>query len=690
MFNLDAGQMSGALLRPLLAAAMLAFTSNAATAAPPSDREAGPPQQVIVQFAKPGQGDANRGERAREALVAVSQRLGVQLEHVRVMSTGADVIRIRSNGNGRGQDRRAEVAAQFSKHPHVMYAEVDELLQPLYTPNDSRYSEQWHYFESTGGLRLPSAWDSSTGSGVRVAVLDTGYRPHVDLADNIVGGYDFISDTFVANDGDGRDSDARDPGDWTKVGECGNGQPTQDRNSSWHGTHVAGTVSAETNNSSGVAGVAFNARVVPLRVLGKCGGLTSDIADAIIWAAGGSVSGVPSNSYPAEVINMSLGGGGSCSSTTQSAINSARSNGAVVVVAAGNSNEDASNSNPANCNGVVTVAATNRDGGKAYYSNYGSVVDVAAPGGDVRNSASNGILSTLNSGTTTPGSDSYAWYQGTSMAAPHVAGVAAMMFAVNSALTPDDVESMLKNTARAFPSTCSGCGTGIVDANAAVDAAAGGGGGGNTVLENGVAVTDLSGAQGTELRFTMDVPTGASDLSFTISGGSGDADLYVKFGSEPTTSSYDCRPYLNGNEETCSFPSPQAGTWHVMVRGYTSFSGVSLVGSYTESSGGSCPSGYTYYDGNLTGTGDDEFEPDGTYYYSSISGTHAGQLTGPSGTDFDLYLRKWNGSSWVNVASSTSSDSTESISYSGTSGYYVWRVYSYSGSGSYDFCMKKP
>src|SRR5690606_7514122 len=135
-----------------------------------------------------------------------------------------------------------------------------------------------------------------------------------------------------------------------EAGECGGGYPPQDSGSSWHGTHVAGTIAAVTNNGIGVAGVAYNAKVVPVRVLGKCGGLTSDIADAIVWASGGSVTGVPSNPYPADVINMSLGGGGSCSSTTQAAINTARSNGTVVVVAAGNENTNASNSNPANCN----------------------------------------------------------------------------------------------------------------------------------------------------------------------------------------------------------------------------------------------------------------------------------------------------------------------------------------------------
>jgi len=176
---------------------------------------------------------------------------------------------------------------------------------------------------------------------------------------------------------------------------------------------------------------------------------------------------VPANANKARVLNLSLGGSGACDTTTQNAINSARSRGAVVVVSAGNSNADAINSNPANCAGVITVAATNRSGGKASYSNYGTSVTIAAPGGDT----GAGILSTLNSGTTTPASDSYAYYMGTSMAAPHVSGVVALMLSANPNLTPDDVAAKLKSTARAFPAACSGCGAGIVNAAAAVNAA---------------------------------------------------------------------------------------------------------------------------------------------------------------------------------------------------------------------------
>ncbi|MBQ5950517.1 S8 family serine peptidase, partial [Massilia sp. ST3] len=212
-------------------------------------------------------------------------------------------------------------AEMMARDPNIEYAEPDRIMTHMATANDPMYSQQWHYTDATGGLRLPTAWDKSTGSGVVVAVIDTGYRPHTDLSGQFLPGYDFIGDTFVSNDGNGRDSDASDPGDAIAAGECGNGEPAQAQTSSWHGTHVAGTIAARTNNSVGVAGVAYNAKIVPARVLGKCGGYTSDIADAITWTSGGTVSGVPANANKARVLNLSLGGGGACDSTTQAAIN---------------------------------------------------------------------------------------------------------------------------------------------------------------------------------------------------------------------------------------------------------------------------------------------------------------------------------------------------------------------------------
>ncbi|MBA4176870.1 MAG: peptidase S8 [Leptothrix sp. (in: Bacteria)] len=441
--------------------------AEAAAAAPPTDR-------LIVQY-RGGSAGATRADRNVMAMAhAAANQRGVQFNVLRRNAFGALVLKLdrRVDEAEAGALARALAAADAD----IEYAEPDRILRIQLTPNDARYLDQWHYYEATAGLNLPAAWDKTTGTGVRVAVIDTGYRPHADLAANLVGGYDFIGDTFVANDGSGRDSDASDPGDAAAAGECGAGTPAS--SSSWHGTHVAGTIAAVTNNASGVAGVAYGAKVVPVRVLGKCGGYTSDIADAIVWSSGGTVTGVPANAYPAKVLNLSLGGGGSCDTTTQNAINSARSRGSVVVVAAGNSNADAANFSPASCTGVISVAAVNRSGGRAYYSNYGSVVDVAAPGGDMRTNSADGILSTLNSGSGAPGADVLAYYQGTSMASPHVAGVVALMLAANPALTPDEVESRLKTSTRAFPATCSQCGTGLVDANAAVTAATGGGGGG--------------------------------------------------------------------------------------------------------------------------------------------------------------------------------------------------------------------
>lgn len=564
----------------------------------------------------------------------MSNRANRKMKKLRRMYDGSYVMKL---------DRKvsaiemSSIISDLMADSTVATVEIDQLMQPMFTPNDSRYNEQWHYFEATGGLNLPDAWDITTGSGVVVAVLDTGYRPHSDLAANIIGGYDMIADTDISVDGDGRDSDASDPGD-----SC------DGSSSSWHGTHVAGTIAAVTNNGTGVAGVAFGAKVLPVRVLGACGGYTSDIADGMIWAAGGSVSGVPSNPNPAQVLNLSLGGTGSCDSVTQAAINTARGLGATVVVAAGNSDTNASNATPANCSGVVTVAATGRTGGRAYYSNYGNVVDVAAPGGELTSTSStNGILSTLNSGSSSPGSDTYSFYQGTSMATPHVAGVAALLYAVDPSITPDEVESILKDTARSFPSTCSLCGDGIVDATAALEAIVGGPvtptptptvtptpTPGDSVLSNGVAKTGLSGTQNSQVFYTLTVPAGATDLSFNMSGGSGDADIYVRYGSSPTTSSYDCRPYISGNSETCPFDDPQAGTYYVMIVGYSAYSGVSLVASYEEDTGGGGST--TISEQNLSGSSS-------SFQYFSMevasgSSTLSAVISGGSG-DADLYVR---------------------------------------------------
>jgi serine protease len=464
-------------------AAVISAVSLSASAAGHADtralKPAGQYDRFIVKFRE---GSVQRADaatlqttlqQAARAVPAKGRALGV--DRLRRLAVGAEVIRT---------DRKLDSAEaeslmrQLAADPNVEYVEVDKLNKPLLTPNDPDFGQQYGFGTGAGGTRATEAWDSATGAGVVVAVLDTGITSHSDLSANVLGGYDFIADTTVAADGDGRDGDASDPGD------AYGGFP-----SSWHGTHVAGTIAAVTNNGQGVAGMAFDAKVVPVRVLGKGGGYDSDIADAMVWAAGGSVSGAPANPNPAEVINLSLGGSGACSSTTQSAIDSAVGNGATIVIAAGNSNADVSGFSPGNCANIVSVASTDSAGARSSFSNYGSLIDVAAPGSD--------ILSTLNSGTDGPGAESYASYSGTSMAAPHVAGVVALMQSVAaSPLSPADAEATLKSSARAFPSTPSQpIGSGIVDAKAAVDAAGGGGGeppgGGQTYNSSGpVAIAD--------------------------------------------------------------------------------------------------------------------------------------------------------------------------------------------------------
>ncbi|WP_223669951.1 S8 family serine peptidase [Kangiella shandongensis] len=422
--------------------------------------------QIIIKYKEGVDIEAKASSRA---MLNMSARAAEQLQHRKFTFNKGQVIRLSKK---QSHQQLNQLIKRLNSDPDIEFAEIDVMVKPSATANDEHYPLQWHYHDAVAGINLEAAWDSSTGAGTTVAVLDTGYRPHVDLAANITGGYDMIEDTFVANDGDGRDSDASDPGDWYEAFECGFNFTGRD--SSWHGTHVAGTVAALTNNSIGVAGIAHDAQVVPVRVLGKCGGYTSDIADGIVWASGGSVSGTPANANPAQVLNLSLGGSGECGSVTQDAVNTARANGAVVVVAAGNSNSDVSGFTPANCNGVISVAATNKQADRASYSNYGSLIDIAAPGGE---SGSDGVASTLNDGATTPGNDIYAYYAGTSMASPHVAGVAALMFAANGGLTPDEVEQAIKDSAKAFPggSSCStsNCGAGMLDAAAAVAAVGG-------------------------------------------------------------------------------------------------------------------------------------------------------------------------------------------------------------------------
>jgi serine protease len=543
---------AAALIASSGAIASQAVAAPAPAAPAPSDVASSEPQsaattdRLIIKYRTSGPGAApsttTQADR-RDRLQQVAKGFGAAVEKIRDTSQGAQVWTL---GTELPEADVAALAAQVAAaDPTVEYAEPDRVLHPLAAaPNDPRWNDLWALQATSVGINVLGAWDVSQGAGVNVAVIDTGYRPHADLAANVVGGYDMISDTAVSNDGNGRDADAADPGDYTAAGQCAPGEPAT--SSSWHGTHVAGTIGAVAGNGVGLAGIAPASKVVPLRVLGTCGGYTSDIADAMVWASGGSVPGLPANPNRARVLNLSLGGSGTCDTTSQRAITTARANGAVVVVAAGNENRNVSQSSPANCSGVVAVAAYGPSGARAYYSNYGTLVDLAAPGGDQSGGSANGILSTLNTGATGPAADSYAYYQGTSMATPHVAAVAALMLSANPSLTPDQVESMLKSTARPFVATCSSCGAGMLDANAAVRAAAGGGGGTTpppptTVAESEpnntrtaadavAAPTTVTGTMGSRTDtdyFALTLPAGATLTATLTPPSTADYDLYL-------------------------------------------------------------------------------------------------------------------------------------------------------------------
>ena len=365
--------------------------------------------------------------------------------------------------------RATELAAQLAADPRIGSAAPDIALYASELPSDPDYALQaWHYDGANGinleGVAGRSDGTRADGTRVVVAVVDTGIAAHPDLP-NVLPGYDFVSDPVVANDGGGRDADASDPGDW-----C----PPTRATSSWHGTHVAGTIGAAAENGIGGIGVASGVSILPVRVLGRCGGRLGDVAAGIRWAAGLSVPGVPANPTPASVINLSIGGLAGCLSVIRDAITAARGAGATVIAAAGNANLDAWSSTPANCAEALTVAATGGNGDATSYTNFGALVDLAAPGGQ-GSDIDTRVYSTLNAGATTPGEPSYGAYRGTSMAAPHVAGVAALVAAAHPGITPDEIAAILTSTARPFASGTRcltiRCGSGIVDAGAAVAAA---------------------------------------------------------------------------------------------------------------------------------------------------------------------------------------------------------------------------
>jgi serine protease len=425
-----------------------------------------------------------------------------------------------------------EMAQALMQRPDVESVVPNERERRLQAvpPNDPFYAPtlqnpgQW-WLRRVGGsdsndladrLRGVPGFEAAWSTGVAgsqgdaatiVAVLDTGIisgdAAHPELAGKVLTGYDFVSEVEFANDFDGRDGNPADPGDWVSQAESddrfGPLYGCEVGPSSWHGTIIAGQIAALTNNAQGVAGMAWNSRVLAVRVAGKCGASVSDIVDGIRWAAGLRVNGVPDNPTPARIINISFGGSSACNAAYQDAIDEVwASKGAVVIAAGGN--EHASLSRPASCNKAVGVVALNRDGFKSNYSNFGGNATIATVGGDDDQSdsgrwsailADSGILTLDNCGTTTPRLPSscprgpYAYLYGTSFSAPIVSGAAALMLSVHPDLTAQQIVDGLKASARPHvtspkigdcawtnPGRCictkATCGVGILDAEQAV------------------------------------------------------------------------------------------------------------------------------------------------------------------------------------------------------------------------------
>ncbi len=440
-------------------------------AAPATVAGRGATNQLILRMADDGM---RRIQSVQEQQMAPDLRLpdGTPLRYIRRLSGDGNEVVVRLPA-AVGAEAATELARQMAAKPEILSAEVDGYRYPALVPNDPGYLglppnflNQWNLFEDAGGIRMQAAWDTTTGSSaVIIALLDTGILPHRDLnAARIEAGYDFISDPDTANDGDGRDPNPTDAGDAVVADECGQGSSAA--NSSWHGLTVAGIMVAESDNDLDIAGIDFFAHVLPVRVLGKCGGLVSDIVDAIRWSVGLHIAGVPDNPSPARVLNLSLSGPGDCSSSEQRAINDAVNAGAVVVVAAGNEGEDVATQSPANCDNVIVVGATNRAGSRTSYSNFGEQLDLSAPGGE----SGDGILTLSNNGIKNAGNDIVGVVIGTSYTTAQVSAIASMMFSLDAVLTPDMVEDLLRRTTRAFPdASCNtnNCGSGILDALAA-------------------------------------------------------------------------------------------------------------------------------------------------------------------------------------------------------------------------------
>ena len=472
-------------------------------------------QRFIVKWRNANQSVQSSSTTGRKEI----QSARMTLRSVRALSDRMEVVRVEGAAAG---DTADSVLARLQSTPDIEYAVPDRRRYRHALPDDPLYSGQWYLQTAQpAAIAASNAWDVTTGStGTVIAFIDTGVRfDHPDLqraeqGGRLLPGYDFVSadpkasasqpDTFLgANDGNGWDADPSDPGDWVNSTDKQNNvfSDCAIEDSSWHGTRVAGIIGARTNNGAGVAGITWSSWLLPVRVLGKCGGYDSDIVAGMRWAAGISVSGAPVNPYPANIINLSLGGNGPCSALYQSVISEITARGVAVVVSAGNENGHAVDE-PANCPGAIAVAGLRQAGTKVGYSNIGPEVSIGAPAGNCVNSTGACLFSidtTYDVGTTTATQFSYTDQThtnlGTSFSAPMVAGALGLMHAVNAKLTPAQFLARLKQSATPFPvssdptipncraptatsadqlecnCTTSTCGAGMVNAAAAVTTA---------------------------------------------------------------------------------------------------------------------------------------------------------------------------------------------------------------------------
>lgn len=449
-----------------------ALCLNAGVEAGGTAVEAVPAQRLILRLEdasalRPAAQSAADAADARLAAVLADLHIGgVTFER----ALGGDILIARLAPDTSAEQART-ISDVLNNHPAVRYAEPDGRVRPVLVPSDPLRVSQWFHYEAYG-VRAYDAWDMERGdAGVVMALLDTGILPHADLNPaRLLPGFDFVSNPVYSNDGDGLDANPTDPGDAVIANECGTGEPADE--SSWHGLHLAGIMVADIDNGIGVAGLNHASRLLPVRVLGKCGGSYADIIAGILWAAGLPGSGAPSvNPTPARVINLSFAAAETCTAGIQDAINRAVAAGAVVVAAAGNGDgADVANVLPAGCDNVITVAATTRAGDIASFSNVGSRVTLSAPGGDAV-FAVNGIFSLHNTGLTTAAADDYAYLAGTSVAAAQVTAGVSLLLSVQPALSVNDVRTILSQTAQPFPAggcPAANCGAGILDLAGAV------------------------------------------------------------------------------------------------------------------------------------------------------------------------------------------------------------------------------